>query len=282
MSPEQFTAVVGLGGVALGIFGTLAAARVQARGSHAQAEATRQAAETTAATQYASSLVQQNRASQRTAYLGLLTTAREFDRAAHVASAGGTRWGDGDSLAPQMLVVYAAFATVELEGPERVLPAARKIADATDGILDLFTSEERTLTSLARLYAALAGEFRPQAAYAEQLLRGLHRANMDLTSSQRLALVMAADTRHDVAHGLGRVGEAWLSAWRAAEMQLSLLADRGQLDEQQVGALLRDSGLIKPGTQESLNKLHDDLKDGIGLFVEVVRDYLNDTVPDLR
>ncbi|WP_405777001.1 hypothetical protein [Streptomyces sp. NBC_01538] len=129
MQPEVLAAYIGgggaLSGVILGIAGTLAAARIQARGATDQANAARDAA----TTQAAAVLRQQARDARRPVYARALAAGRAYKARAELCADGSAVPEALDDVAAEL---EAAVALVELEGPH-VLEnaAAHLLAQAT-------------------------------------------------------------------------------------------------------------------------------------------------------
>ncbi|MGW7620752.1 hypothetical protein ACWGLG_33945 [Streptomyces antimycoticus] len=107
---------------AAGIVGTLAAARMQARAGHIQAEATRIGA-----------LTQMQRVGRRDAYAAFLAAADGLDRVAQQYSGAGPFGPDIGTTSPAITAwreLTAHHVEVELEGPATLSAIAREVRDA--------------------------------------------------------------------------------------------------------------------------------------------------------
>lgn len=116
-------------GVALGIAGTLAAARVQARAAYAQADAALEAARAQARATYASSLHQHNQVARGSAYARLVDSGHSFIR----ALADVARIDEGTAEEPSTLTdpyneLHRAESAVKVWAPEHVRDAASEFA----------------------------------------------------------------------------------------------------------------------------------------------------------
>ncbi|MGW6926273.1 hypothetical protein ACWGA9_34215 [Streptomyces sp. NPDC054950] len=135
-----------LAGVALGIIGTLAAARVQARAAYAQADAALEGARAQARATYASSLHQHNQIARGTAYARLVDTGHSFIR----ALADVARVDEGTAEEPSILTgpyidLHRAESAVKVWAPERVRTAARDLGYAAWDITIHVTKYDRHL-----------------------------------------------------------------------------------------------------------------------------------------
>ncbi|MGW2331687.1 hypothetical protein ACWC5C_38885 [Streptomyces sp. NPDC001700] len=107
---------------AAGIVGTLAAARMQARAGHVQAEATRIGA-----------LTQMQRVGRRDAYAAFLTAADDLDRVSQQYSGAGPFSPDIGTTSPATIAwreLTTHLVEVELEGPTTVSAIAHEVRDA--------------------------------------------------------------------------------------------------------------------------------------------------------
>ncbi|WP_314250993.1 hypothetical protein [Streptomyces sp. DSM 40907] len=268
----------GLIGVLLGIGGALFGARMQARGSHAQADATRTAAETTAHTQYAATLVQQNRAAQRNAYV-------EFLRNLHALSAEASQARDPhdsmstiETLRGRAERMRASYTLVELEGPDYVLAAAHEVmlrgstlASSSSRLRDTLRAEGRLLE------ASLIGS--SAAVNARRRLADLRNALSCLPVEERSRLVLqAGDPRTYVSMG---ADAHYGGAHERAEEALDQLVSDGILATEATFALLIDAGMRHEAATELIALEHDIFDTAVVTFITVVRRHLNDTNPTL-
>ncbi|MEU8465771.1 hypothetical protein [Streptomyces sp. NPDC029003] len=279
MNSDQFTAIVGLGGVALGIGGTLIAARVQLRGSQAQAEATRRAAETTAVTQYAATLMQQNRAAQRAVYVALLEAANAFGRAVDQICWRSSS-ASGELLQERMAQLLKSFSAVELEGPSAVIESAERIIEFAETIA---------------AYLSGGQEYRPW-----RKLRDTDRHGSDKETAARLAVealdalrtvtrtisleVLASMRRSSdivaFTEALGESGTAWRQKYARAREMLVPLCTMGVLESPEVDVLLRDAGLSHYPFDKSIDQWDSQMHSAIYGFVNSARQQLNNTKPE--
>ncbi|MBM7167498.1 hypothetical protein JQK87_03520 [Streptomyces sp. G44] len=123
MQPEIMSALIATGGavigVAIGILGPLAAARIQARGAREQAEATVAAAQQATKGQYRAVMDQQARQARRDVYSRFLDAVRVME----LAILRGTR----EEASQAQRVLGEAQAAVEIEGPDQVQQAALEV-----------------------------------------------------------------------------------------------------------------------------------------------------------
>ncbi|MFD5891976.1 hypothetical protein ACFWHQ_39350 [Streptomyces sp. NPDC060334] len=278
MTPEQFTAVVGLGGVALGIGGTLIAARVQLKGSHAQAEATRRAAETTAVTQYASTLVQQNRAAQRAAYVAFVSQAREFTREIDRAIVG-TSWASDDSLGEPLRRLSTAFSAVELEGPMEVIAAGSAIMEGADALTTQFDYSIAGYRAWYKFHA-VDREHARQALTALDALRSVARPLTLAGHRIRVGGDLAEATQQ--LDALGALGAHWRQKYVVAHAELAALCAAGTLEASEMAVLLGDAGNGRIPQDVSVENLESGLFSAMEKFTECARQQLNDTRPEHR
>ncbi|MFE9685644.1 hypothetical protein [Streptomyces sp. NPDC006285] len=116
-------------GVALGIVGTLAAARIQARAAYAQADAALEAARAQARATYASSLHQHNQAARGTAYARLVDSAHSFIRAlADIARIDEGTAEEPSTLTAPYIELHRAESAVKVWAPEHVRATASELA----------------------------------------------------------------------------------------------------------------------------------------------------------
>ncbi|MFE9224604.1 hypothetical protein ACFYM3_08210 [Streptomyces massasporeus] len=133
MEPEVMAAYIAGGGallgVALGIVGTLAAARIQARAAYAQADAALEAARAQARATYASSLHQHNQAARGTAYARLVDSGHSFIRAlADIARIDENTAEEPRTLTDPYIELHRAESAVKVWAPEHVRAAASELA----------------------------------------------------------------------------------------------------------------------------------------------------------
>ncbi|MFJ3841763.1 hypothetical protein ACIPY6_40535 [Streptomyces sp. NPDC090054] len=274
MTPEQFTALVGLSGVALGIGGTLIAARVQLKGSRAQAEATRRAAETTAVTQYASTLVQQNRAAQRAAYVAFVAQAREFTREVDRAIVG-TSWTAADSLHEPQRRLSTAFSAVELEGPTVIIAAGNAILDLADALTSQFEYHPQEYRAWCKFHAGATGHAR-QGLTALDALRSVARS-LPPEAARR---IRASSDMVETTRSLGALGEHWRQKYVVARGELAALCTAGTLEASDMAILLKDAGTDKIPADRSVEDWESDLFSAMDKFTKCARHQLNDTRPE--
>ncbi|MFJ6722237.1 hypothetical protein [Streptomyces sp. NPDC091259] len=284
MSTELLIGVIssgaGLVGVALGIVGALFGARMQAQGSHAQAEATQQAAATTAVTQYAATLVQQNRAAQRTAYVSFLSAARDFQRrVGYVMNIPGDSDESAHDMREQMVHVEAAFAAVQLEGPDRVLTQARRVEDSAHQFYRLLANHGDTYRAWNRFYAHYRSET-PREFAAVASLENLQEITRELSERDRILLISAADVLA-VAAGMGERGSRWSAEYQRARCLLEAFVTERVLTEREADRLVYEAGTSKCSVGDLLITLSERLDDGIASFIEAARTHLSATVPEL-
>ncbi|MFF6949755.1 hypothetical protein ACFZAD_14010 [Streptomyces iakyrus] len=116
-------------GVALGIVGTLGAARIQARAAYAQADAALGAARAQARATYASSLHQHNQAARGNAYARLVDSGHSFIRAlADIARIDEGTAEQPLTLTDPYLDLHRAESSVKVWAPEYVRAAAAALA----------------------------------------------------------------------------------------------------------------------------------------------------------
>ncbi|MCF3142207.1 hypothetical protein [Streptomyces platensis] len=272
MNSELLSAGAALAGVALGIVGTLMAARIQAKGSHAQAEATYRAAVTTAQTQYAATLEQQNRAAQRAAYVAFIAAFNAFQRAMVPAEARAGRDVPEPLLEP-LDRLHAAITAVELEGPPEVLAAARSVTQRAVELADMLYELGEILESWRAL---VAGRHVDEA-------RNAHTAVLRVHEVAR-AIPMTHRSLHDAdrqvrAERMGEYGEAWLAACESAESALAAAVAVGALTEDQAADLLWDVSSKDEGTPQTAREHRESFTNAAASFIEAARHYLNDTQP---
>ncbi|MCY0955286.1 hypothetical protein [Streptomyces sp. H27-S2] len=277
MTPEQFTAIVGLGGVALGIGGTLIAARVQLKGSHAQAEATRRAAETTAVTQYAATLIQQNRAAQRAAYVGLIDAADSFMREADRAIEG-RRWGAADTLQEPLDRLHRAESAVKLEGPIAVIQAASPIIEHAEMVAMYFDGSTRRYAAWRSLRAtSRSGAESVAAQRALDALQALHSATRSLPAGPHLPRSLTSEAE-SFGQSLGERGTAWRRCYESAREQLAGLCRAGAMESWEMGELLREPWI--EAADVTVEHFDDEMHTDVYDFVDCARTLLNDTRPE--
>ncbi|MCX4561615.1 hypothetical protein OHA02_36235 [Streptomyces phaeochromogenes] len=257
--------------MALGIVGTLMAARIQAKGSHAQAEATYRAAVTTAQTQYAATLEQQNRAAQRAAYVGFIAASDAFQRAMIPAEERAGRDAP-EPLRGPLDQLHTAITPVELEGPSEVLTAARSVTQCADELTNVLYEQGEILESWRILVTGHVDE-----------VRRAHTAVLRVYDVAR-AIPMTHRSLHDAdrqvrAERMGEYGEAWLAACEAAESALASAVAVGALTEDQAADLLWDVSSKDEGTPQTSREHRDSFTNAAANFIEAARHYLNNTQP---
>ncbi|MFE1415338.1 hypothetical protein ACFW6F_31775 [Streptomyces sp. NPDC058746] len=278
MAPELITAIATLAGVALGIAGTLSAARIQAKGSHAQADATYRAAQTTATTQYAATLEQQNRGAQRAAYVGLLAVTRDFvRRAEYTRSSEGDRDHLAHDLREPLVQVETAFAAVELEGPEPVLAAAREIADASFSFKQLLEHHGHVYRATNKLWARHFHSPLSEFPAIESLDR-LRSINRDLSPRDRVHLLASGDMPARAGE-MGEVGMRWRTEFLQARSLLQVYVEEGIITEVEREAILQHSGTWEHSVPDMLDAAQAKLDTVLVSFVRAARMHLNATVP---
>ncbi|MFF1419344.1 hypothetical protein [Streptomyces sp. NPDC058280] len=117
MASEIITVAASLGGVALGLVGAVIAARIQARGAHAQAEATLRSALDAARLQRATTLDQQARDARRAVYAHFLAAAHTSRKHIRLLLDGTATEEALRSIEDEL---DSALAMIELEGPDEL------------------------------------------------------------------------------------------------------------------------------------------------------------------
>ncbi|MCX5388438.1 hypothetical protein [Streptomyces sp. NBC_00094] len=147
MQPEVMSALIATGGavigVAIGILGPLAAARIQARGAREQADATVAAAQHATKGQYRAVMDQQARQARRDVYSRFLDAVRVVEQA--------ILRGPQEELRQAHRVLGEAQAQVEIEGPDEVQQAALEVVRS----LTSWEWDRDTADRLARSVEAL-------------------------------------------------------------------------------------------------------------------------------
>ncbi|MFE9637040.1 hypothetical protein [Streptomyces sp. NPDC006463] len=284
MTPELVGAASALLGVALGIVGTLGAARIQAKGAHAQADATYRAAVTTAQVQYAGTIAQQSRAAQRAAYVRFLTTAHAFELAVRPAreQVGSAQVGSTDDpLAEPMRELRAAFATVELEGPQAILEAADAVTDNAAVLAYILREHASELEAWDTLgEAAYCDPPATEAREATDALNAVVAAQRNLPRDVQDSFAERPDDA-DALAGTGTLGVIYTSARTRAETALLAVAASGVLTDEQANMLLWD---VTGGARTVRNAFwgrQSALEDAISSFTHAARDHLNDVTAEL-
>lgn len=145
-------------GVVLGIAGTLAAARVQARAAYAQADAAVEAARAQARATYASTLHQHNQVARGEAYARLVDAGHSFIR----TLAGIARIDEGTADDPSALTgpyteLHRAESAVKVWVPQHVRDAAHELTfSAWDITIRITKHNRRMYEGWHALYAAAA------------------------------------------------------------------------------------------------------------------------------
>ncbi|MDQ0843615.1 hypothetical protein [Streptomyces sp. V1I6] len=196
-------------GVALGIAGTLAAARVQARAAYAQADAALEAARAQARATYASSLYQHNQAARGTAYARLVDSGHSFIRAlADIARIDEGTASEPRSLTGPYTELHRAESAVKVWAPEHVRAAANELASTAWRITVEITKWDRDLyEGWHALYAAAKPVSGPPpsdpsdppivSAYIAQRAMDNHRRHVDAYHREgRPATPLIADDVH--------------------------------------------------------------------------------------
>ncbi|MFJ3861043.1 hypothetical protein ACIPRL_33050 [Streptomyces sp. NPDC090085] len=278
MSPELLTAIATLTGVALGIAGTLSAARIQAKGSHAQADATFRAAQTTALTQYAATLDQQNRAAQRAAYVGYLAAAGDFmRRAEYTRTSEGDRDRSAQDLSESYQRVETALAAVELEGPDAVLARARDFRTRSfnfEHVLAVFGNAYRAMNKLWAVHYNDDLQDFP----AIQSLDRLRSICGEMSVHDRMRLRISTDL-FSVAGDFGEIGTRWCTEFGQARSLLLPYAEAGVITQEEVEVILRDAGTRERSVGDLLDSAQAEMDAALGGFVEDARTHLSGTAP---
>ncbi|MFD9265756.1 hypothetical protein ACFWB1_00855 [Streptomyces goshikiensis] len=277
MSPELLTAIATLTGVALGIAGTLSAARIQAKGSHAQADATFRAAQTTATTQYAATLEQQNRAAQRAAYVGFLAVARDFVRRAEYTRLDGDRDQSAQDLTEPLLQVDTAYVAVELEGPEAVLVTARKFQREALEFQHFLEVRGGAYRAMNKLWAHHGDGDLREFLVIEPLDR-LRSIYEQMSRNDRMRMFCSIDLVL-AAGELGELGVRWRTEFMQAKSLLSSYVGAGTITELEKEIILRDAGVYDTSVGDQLGAGQDKMEATLRSFIDGARTHLNATAP---
>ncbi|MFF4265882.1 hypothetical protein [Streptomyces virginiae] len=277
MSPELVTAIATLTGVALGIAGTLSAARIQAKGSHAQADATFRAAKTTATTQYAATLEQQNRAAQRAAYVGFLAVARDFVRRAEYTRLDGDRDQSAQDLTEPLLQVETAYVAVELEGPEAVLATALKFQREASEFQHLLEIRGSAYRAMNKLWAFHGNGNLRDFLVIEPLDR-LQSTYRLMSRNERMRLFCSIDLL-SAAGELGELGARWRTEFLQAKSLLSSYVEAGTITEPEAETILRDAGVHDASVGDLLSTGQAKMEATLRGFISGARTHLNSTAP---
>lgn len=275
--PALVAAAAGLVGVVLGSTGTLVAAHIQRKGSKDQAEATVRAAVTTARFQYTGALEQQNRIAQRTAYVGFIAATHAFQQVLRreAPAAGRT---NSDPLREPQRALRDAYIAVELEGPPSVLTAA----DAVLGIGGAVTQFVYNDADLMETWRILHNAARTQeaAGIALRALRDVQRVLAETPPDERQALSSHNDqARQEHEDGLQTPAARWYEAHR--EAQRAVYDTVGLLTGDQAEELLLDASAFPHNALERVMHVSREFEEAAARFVQVARDYLNDTHPEI-
>lgn len=181
MSPEVITAAASLVGVALGLVGGVIAARIQARGAHAQAEATLRAALDTAQLQRATTLDQQIRDARRAVYARFLAAAHHCSSLVNELLDGSATPAITRDAETELGITRAL---VELEGPDDLTHEAQIAASSATSLFRSLIAKKDLLHALNIL------EF-PDAF-------GLTETQSDDASTAYGTLLNLASTRNDI------------------------------------------------------------------------------------
>ncbi|MEU9230931.1 hypothetical protein [Streptomyces subrutilus] len=281
MSPEVFTAIATLSGVGLGIAGALGAARIQARGSHAQADATFRAAETTATTQYAALLQQQNREAQRAAYRAFLSEARQFIRDWERARVGRHAWPEGTYLKDSLHRLMTALSTVELEGPSPILANANEIAEAAKKLTAKFDLRENIVWAWRRVReeGMRVEGMSERAARAVAALEALRVVSQETLPVQRRMMAGSRDLEN-AWRRLGDLADPWREAYAQASRMLEPFRTLGIIEPNEMQQLLRDAAVHPQPADLACHQLAGELNRAVLHFVGAAREHLGRVHPE--
>ncbi|MFD3777973.1 hypothetical protein [Streptomyces sp. NPDC058612] len=279
MSPELITAIATLAGVALGIAGTLSAARIQVKGSHAQANATLRAAQTTATTQYAAALEQQNRAAQRTTYVGFLAVARDFvRRAEYTRTTEGERDRSAQDLSEPLHQVQTALAAVELDGPEAVLVRAREFERASSGFQAHLESGGTVYRAMNELWALHFDDSVREFPAIESLDR-LRTITGELSRHDRVNLMVSSNIL-STADTIAGIGAQWRTEFLRARSLLLPYVEEGVITEVEAEAIAQHAGTRECSVGDLLNSAQAGMDTALNSFILAARTHLNATAPE--
>ncbi|MDT0456977.1 hypothetical protein RM550_14735 [Streptomyces sp. DSM 41527] len=270
MNPEVVAAYIAGGGalfgVVLGIAGTLAAARIQARAAYAQADAAVEAARAQARATYASTLHQHNQVARGATYARLVDAGHSFIR----ALANLARIDEGTADEPLALTapyteLHRAESAVKVWAPQHVRDAANELTTNAWRITIRITKHNRHMyEGWHALYAAAAP------------LREMPRRNADeplLATAFVAGAAVRAHRRHvDAYHRDGRSStpliaeerRVWEETAGAMEAAFSEAVTAGILTEGQARALASEgASTATPPREELFNRVGqmDDLLD---------------------
>ncbi|MFJ9997874.1 hypothetical protein [Streptomyces werraensis] len=241
-------------GVALGIAGTLAAARVQARAAYAQADAALEAARAQARATYASSLHQHNQAARGSAYARLVDSGHSFIR----ALAGVARIDEGTAERPSTLTtpyieLHRAESAVKVWAPEHVRAVASELISTTWQITISITKWDQHLyEGWHALYEAAKGNDEPQTGDSSDPAYALRNvARQALSAHQRHVRAYHQDGRPPYP----LYGEHWRAWEETAESMRAAFAEAvtaGILTQAQADALTHKGAETTTSPREDL------------------------------
>ncbi|MEU7425966.1 hypothetical protein [Streptomyces sp. NPDC040750] len=275
---------------ALGIVGTLAAARIQARGAVRQAEAalaqahaTHRAAIEAAATQARSSFEQQARAARRPVYLSLVDAGHAFaDRLPDLFD--GTFAGDAP-LESEKNAMRVALSRVELEGPVNLITLGRSVLATAERAERMAVGMRSELHVLYRLGIA-TGEYDGEGLsgdhfdVAYEASNALHRLRQmkpaGQTARERMLLLRQYFRTEERAHVPDDTDQRLLwEAIREAEGAMRAAAAVGVIPETSVRRMIvravdrtRDATEIFDSNADAFNGAREQ-------FIDAARDYLH-------
>ncbi|MEU5108461.1 hypothetical protein AB0H07_40435 [Streptomyces sp. NPDC021354] len=264
---------------AAGIVGTLAAARMQARAGHIQAEATRIGA-----------LTQMQRVGRRDAYAAFLTAADNLDRVAQQHNDAGPFGPDIGTTPPAMAAwrkLTAHLVEVELEGPETLSTIAHEVRDACHELLlalaDLApirqaqaARDEVFDTSIDSIRRAEAGFRISQTlhtAAAESRIADMVRTPPEARPPQTSNIVTRAANQYDTA----KFQTEMQSAAHRAETLKSLLAEVEAL--QAAREQLNEGSLSTAEFEQAVEEKTERIEGHLGLYA-LDRDHVMALVRD--
>ncbi|WP_336318716.1 hypothetical protein [Streptomyces lavendofoliae] len=277
------TAILG----ALGIAGTLAAARIQARAASRQAEAalaqahaTHRAALDAAATQAQSDFARQAREAQRPIYLAFIDASRAFADGARPLFDGSAQ--RNDPLATEMRELQVAASRIELEGPTALIDLTHRVLACASQVQRFSRSLRNELAALYRLGAAIGEHDAPVSDaddfdIAHAALNALHRLHTErggMTGRQRLAHYRGR--RHSSLPPAAPQDLADFSS-RLSEAETALLAAQGarMLTEAQRNALIFRAVDNRRSAVEMFDSALDQFMHTRGAFTDAARDHLH-------
>jgi hypothetical protein len=286
-------------GVILGIVGTLAAARVQARAAYAQADAALEAARAQAHATYASSLHQHNQAARGSAYARLVDCGHSFIRAlADVARIDESTAAEPLTLTDPYTDLHRAESAVKVWAPEPVRTAAHDLASAAWRITIEITKWDRHLyEGWHALYAAAKPLSGPPphdpsdpaiaSAYVAQQALSHHRRHVSAYHRRGLpASPLLYEHRRvwdETAEGMQIAFNAAVTAGILTQDQADALTSKGA----ETTSSPREDLFAKVAQADSLldqfaEQAREDLRQVVELFQEVSEDEPHPVVNDGR